>query len=782
MSMTTPAPPVAPVQPKAVDPRDRLQRGVQLALWVWLAFVAVVAIDAPTQPAALGLDAPAQQFSAARAIEQLAQFAQRPHPVGSAENQRVRGYLLQTLRDLGMTAHVESGTGTSTNELRPHVIAAGRVHNVVATLPGTANQQAVLLTAHYDSVPYGPGAGDDGAGVASILETLRALKSGPALQNDVRVVFTDGEEAGLLGASAYVSAHPELAQEVGVVMNFEGRGSSGEVIMFETSDANGALIRQLANVAPYPVASSLTYTLYKQLPNDTDLTVFKRAGLPALNFAFIEGFWNYHSPGDTVANLAPRTLQHMGSYALALTRHFGNSSFADMHQPDQVYFNPLGSHFVHYPLGWVWVLLAGAGLAFASVVAVGVASRQLRLRHLLVGCAGFFALLLGVTASIYAVWWLLQLGFGERLLLGDTASNKLIVAALVLVGVAAGVLVQRGLLGQREGYSVVVGTVFVFSVLTALVCVMQPAGSFLLVWPLLATLLGLLLAQFARRTTTAALWLALGSVPAVLLFAPMILSMLTLLSLNVVSVLAIALLLGMMLIVASPLLVRLSQGWRIAVPVLLVAALGCLLGGITLSRFNAEHAQRNSLYYALDADHGRAAWISYDALPHPLTEPFLGSKTLPDKAPEFSMALAMPVLMHATPALPLAGPTMTVIGQGVVDNVRTLDFHITSQRGADSILLQLPAATGVLSIAWDGQSIPVQPDAKSVSPWLLTYAGLPAAGVDLQLRVAGGETVTCRLGDRSSGLPTFAEAGDPALLEHTLVYGDNTLVSRECSF
>ncbi|HZX71731.1 MAG TPA: M20/M25/M40 family metallo-hydrolase [Rhodanobacter sp.] len=777
MPMTTAA---LSAHSKTAAPRERLQRGFQWVLWLWLAFVAVVAIKAPTQPAVLGVDAPAQQFSAARAIGQLAQFAQRPHPVGSAENKRVREHLLQALRDLGLTAHVEDGTGML--EVRPHIVTAGSVHNIVATLPGTANRQAVLLVAHYDSVPYGPGAGDDGAGVVSILETLRALKAGPALQNDVRVVFTDGEEAGLLGATAYVYAHPELARQVGVVMNFEGRGSSGPVIMFETSDANGALIRQLAEVAPYPVASSLTYSLYKQLPNDTDLTVFKRSGLPALNFAFIEGFWNYHSPGDTVAHLAPRTVQHMGSYALALTRHFGNSSFHDLHQPDQVFFNSVGSHFVHYPMGWVWVLLAGAGLAFLAVVAVGVVQRQWRLRDVLVGCAGFFALLFGVTASIYAVWWLLQLGFGQRLLVGDTASNKLIVVALVLVGMAAGLLVQRALLGRREWSGVVVGTVFMSGVLTALVCILQPAGSYLLIWPLLASLLGLLLAQSARHTAMAALWLALGTAPAVLLFAPMILSMLILLSLNVVSVLAIAILLGVLLGIASPLLVRLSRGWRVAVPALLVAALGCLFGGIVLSRFSADHPQRNTLYYVLDADHGRAAWISYDKQPHALTVPFLGSKTLPGKAPDFSMALAIPVLAHAAPALPLVGPTLSETGHSVADHVRTLDLHITSPRGADSVVLQLPATTRVLSIAWDGQSMPVRRDAKSGAPWQLTYTALPAAGVDLQLRIAGDEPVTCRLGDRSSGLPDFAEVGDPARLQHMLVYGNYVLVSRECTF
>jgi len=653
------------------------------------------------------------------------------------------------------------------------------VQNIVARLPGTANQRAVLLAAHYDSVPFGPGAGDDGAGVSSILETLRALKAGPPLKNDVRVVFTDGEEAGLLGAAAYVAAHPQLAQQVGVVMNFEGRGSSGPVAMFETSDANGGLIRQLAQAAPYPVASSLTYTVYKRLPNDTDMTVFKHAGVPGLNFAFTEGFQNYHSPLDTPAHLDLRTLQHMGSYALALTRHFGSSSFRDMRRPDLVYFNWLGSSLVYYPQWMVWVLLASAALLFVTVAALGVTRKQLRWRDLLLGCAEFFALLLGVTACIYGVWWPVHWGFGQRLLFADTASNKLIVTALALVGIAAGLVVQRALLGRRRGSSLAVGTLLMFGLLTGFVCVALPGGSYLLEWPLLAALLGLLLALLTRRLGIAALWLGLGAVPAVLLLAPMILNMLITLDLNAVSVLAMAVLLGLMLAAAAPLLVHLSRGWRVAVPVLLIGALGCLAGGISLSRFSAAHPQRDTLYYSLDADHGNAAWVSYDASPHPGTVQFLGGATRPARAPDFSMAGPVPVLWHAAAPLPLAAPAMRVQRDAVEGGVRTLTLHITSPRGADGLVLQLPAATRVLSVAWDGQRTAVGQDAKSVIPWQLSYAGLPAAGVDLQLRLAGSAPVPCRLGDRSRGLPDLPGVRDQPT-PRALVYGDNVTVSRTC--
>ena len=96
---------------------------------------------------------------------------------------------------------------------------------------------------HYDSVANSPGAGDDASGVAVVLETLRALKTGSPLERDIIVLFADGEENGLDGSRLFVDEHP-WAKEVGVVLNFDARGNSGPSIMFETSDGNGWLIDQ----------------------------------------------------------------------------------------------------------------------------------------------------------------------------------------------------------------------------------------------------------------------------------------------------------------------------------------------------------------------------------------------------------------------------------------------------------------------------------------------------------------------------------------------------------
>ena len=148
--------------------------------------------------------------------------------MGSPANAAVRDYLVGELRGLGLTPQVQRATAAYYPI--PGLLQAGTAENVLARLPGTNPAgKAFLLAAHYDSVPTGPGATDNGSGVASALETLRALRAGPPLRNDVIVLFTDGEERGLIGARAFVDQHP-WASDVGVVLNLDTRGNTGPAL------------------------------------------------------------------------------------------------------------------------------------------------------------------------------------------------------------------------------------------------------------------------------------------------------------------------------------------------------------------------------------------------------------------------------------------------------------------------------------------------------------------------------------------------------------------------
>ena len=253
---------------------------------VILAFFACIGPTLSYSPEKASADAPPTQFDSSRAMRHISEIAQRPHPLGSPEEASVRETIIKALTALGLSAEVQETTVVSQEDGSPY--SAAIVKNIVARMKGADGNKAVMLSAHYDSVAMGPGANDDASGVATLLETMRALKAGSPLKNDVIVLLTDGEEIDLLGARAFVHEHP-WAKDVGLVLNFEARGTNGPEIMFETSANNGWLIDEFVKAAPHPVANSLSYDIYKILPNDTDMTIFKGAGIPGLNFAHIGG-------------------------------------------------------------------------------------------------------------------------------------------------------------------------------------------------------------------------------------------------------------------------------------------------------------------------------------------------------------------------------------------------------------------------------------------------------------------------------------------------------------
>ena len=326
-----------------------------------LVFWTAIGLTPLTRPDPVPASAPVGEFSAERALETVRAIAQRPHPVGSAEHDRVRDYVVGEFRRLGVAPEVQAGIGS----FRRYT---GKVENILARLPGAAGTaRPVVLAAHYDSTRRGPGAGDDAHGVAALLETLRALRHSAPLRNDVVFLVTDGEEDGMLGAALFVRDRPQQI-EPGVVLNFEARGTGGAATMFETSEPNEWLIRSLRAAVPAANATSFAYEVYRRMPNDTDLSVFKRAGLAGMNFAFIEHPEWYHRPQDDPAHLDLRSVQEQGNYALALAREFGNQDLDRPQRGDAVYFPTRLTSLILYPTAWV------QPLAWLTVVALAVAA------------------------------------------------------------------------------------------------------------------------------------------------------------------------------------------------------------------------------------------------------------------------------------------------------------------------------------------------------------------------------------------------------------------------
>jgi hypothetical protein len=342
-----------------------------------------------SRPEALGLNAPAAQFSAARADVVLGRVLgnQQPHPAGSAEGQAVQARLLHEL-DL-LDVHARTVNEMSCNlEPRWSAVSCGSVRNIIASVsPGQENNKskAILLMAHADSVAAGPGAADDGSGVAILLETIRALKArGLQGEHPIIALFTDGEEAGLLGAAAYLR-DPDARAQIGAVINVEARGNQGPSYLFQTSAGNARLIDLYAASVPQYATSSLYGEIYKYLPNDTDLTPMLAAGVPGYNFAFIGNFAHYHTSLDRRENIDPRSLQQQGDAALALTDALARTDLASLKAGDAIYLDVLGRWLPRLTVRWALPLSVAAFVLIALSGFLTLRARRALPRPLLAG-------------------------------------------------------------------------------------------------------------------------------------------------------------------------------------------------------------------------------------------------------------------------------------------------------------------------------------------------------------------------------------------------------------
>ena len=475
-----------------------------LALVVTLFAALVLGFVAAQPPAPRAVDAPAAEFSAARAMADVSVIAREPHPTGSVANHAARTHLAARLQALGFA--VRQTAVPLPAKAREHVARRGApadvAVNIIGLRPGRdPAAPAVLLMAHYDSVPGSPGAADDAAGVAAALEIARAIPQ--ATQGrDLIVLLTDGEEAGLVGARGFFGTNRDgtstpgdpLASRTGVVINMESRGGGGRAMMFETGPGNGEMIALLRRVVSDPAANSLAVKIYEVLPNDTDFTPARQRGLPGFNFAFLGDARQYHSPVATPDALDQRSLQHLGAQGLDLTRALLSDAPLPAPAPDAVFSDVLGVFVIAYPPGFGWALIAAAGL-----LVVVIARRRAtgwNLRQVLGGVAaglGFLAIAAGLL-------------FAGNLLSGADGSPNYydrlaalprlqIQALLMMVAAFAGVV---AVMPRRNFWGNWFGLAALSLVMATAVQALLPAAAPIIVWPLLLALVAMLPA--ARRT------------------------------------------------------------------------------------------------------------------------------------------------------------------------------------------------------------------------------------------------------------------------------------------
>lgn len=751
---------------------------------IWLAVIVSACLLLDRPPAPVPTSAPPAEFSAGRALIYLNEFAQKPHPVGTPEHDRVRDYLLDRIKNLGLTPQIQRTTSVT-----PIYQVSGRVDNIIARLKGSnGGPDAVMLAAHYDSVPAGPGAGDDGAGVAALLETMRALRTGPTLKNDVIFLLTDGEEEGMLGASAFVDEHP-WAKDVRVAVNFEGRGNVGDSQLFETSAGNARLVQLLSEAVPHPAGSSFTYEIYKHMPNDTDMTVFKKSGTAGLNFAFI-GHWEaYHTPLDNAQALDRGSLQRHGDYALGLARKLGDSDLKQLHAPaDSVFFSTLGGFFLHYPVSSNWPLVIVAAVAFLASCLYASGAYQTSVWKIFLAAVAnlgvMIVLMLTAFAFVKGVDWLHL----SVLPAGDVAQSAPYAFSLIALLTALATAVYK-MLGKKFSWSAVfLGGAAVLLLLNVATAILFGGGSYVLTWPLLAALLAGVFAAFNRQgpSLLATVALCLLALPPVAIFVPLLRGFYEALGLGSLAPF-LALTLALLILAILPLLeTLLNVSGRVFPASVLGAAALLFTLGVSTTRYSNAHPKPNSLTYALDADTHQALWASTSPRVDPWSAQYLGTSPHHAKLAGFYPdSFPFEFLQHDAPALPLQPPQLDLLENSVAADARTLRLRVTSPRHARVISVEVPE-NQVLN-GWVNDHKLGQPEDSRWNKhgkWEFDYANLPVDGIELRLQTKGAAQVKLAVVDRSIGLPeipctNFAPRPADSMPQHS---GDETLIRRTFVF
>ena len=593
------------------------------------------------------------------------------------------------------------------------------------------------------SVPAGPGASDDGTGVASALEIARAIRKEP-LANPVVFLIDDGEESGLLGAEGYI-ADTGRSKDAAFIINMEARGTTGTPFLFETSREQRWLIPVVAHALPHPVTGSLFATIYDLLPNDTDLTVFKRAQRAGINFAYVGGGTQYHTPLDSFANVDAGSVQRRGEQVLAMVRAFGATSLDDATGGGAVWFDVFAAFVVWWPATWsVWI----AALALA-LLATAIVGGMRRGRLTLAGVA------LGVASFAGTAGLAFGLGFVLARLFGLRAPGALfaphpgpMVAAAWLVGIAAALAVAA-LARRRASFDAVfAGHAVGWNALAIAIAIALPGASYVAIVPgAVMAVVAVLRTMLRVREELAAVVSLAGAAMVFLPFALVVYD-----ALGAGSVAVTVTMLALISTTFAPLV---GDTARRLVPG--CAALAVVLGAIAMvvPGESAGHPRQLALAHVTDGDSGAARWqvdsptpelravASFEAARRSVA-PWYGPRGTSDVAPAPAAALPPPVATVAAAA-------------AASDGTRVITVDLASARQAPRIAIAWHSTAETVAVRINGVAPPPRParwHAFLAPGWNRVQVRGSSAHVEITMRGTGATEAIVT--DTSFGLPAAA--------------------------
>ncbi|HET7709618.1 MAG TPA: M20/M25/M40 family metallo-hydrolase [Sphingomicrobium sp.] len=703
-------------------PRRALLPGMLCALLL-LGFAGKGLLLLPSSPPS---STGAGDFDTGRALARLERILgdQRPHPVDSEANDSVRGRLIAELRAIGLNPRVQEAVDCSAMP-NSRVVSCSRVRNVIATVAAGPGKH-VLLNAHYDSTPTGPGAADDGIGVAALLEIAALLKDRPPAR-PVTFLFNEGEEFGLNGASAFVREEA-LADEVDSLVNIESRGVSGPAIMFETSQPNGAAIAAFAGAARRPYANSLSMDFAKLIPNTTDVVEFRTAGWTVLNYAIIGNETRYHTPGDTIAALDPSSLHHVGTEALAATRLLAAGNPAQIKARTLVFTDIAGRLFLQLRLP-----IAAVALDLLLLLALVQAYRRKALgRPMLVSAAMVFggiaaAAITGVAAG------LLRPGDFWR---AYPLVTYLAIYAVTLLAMAA---VRKRFGEPLDPWRLRTAVWLLILFLGAVVSIFLPGAMiYFLVAPAIA-LAGILL---SRRSPRAAAWLAVAAALVQFVMFAQLLGLIELLLIDG-PIYAVA---PLAVLAALPFMVETDPG-RLGPLLLALVITAALLwfAALLLPRGSADRPAAFNIDYFRDDSAGTGKWaVASKQAPLPGDFPGRWRKAILDYSPRTRWVADAPLIEVPRPDVRMIRNEPAGRGRRV--------WLVLLPNGAGAMSVRLAESAALQRLGTPGESLAV-PNKGRPDKALIRCSGRSCDGMVLEMLLADRKPVVADLFATRFGLP-----------------------------
>ena len=647
------------------------------------------------------------KFSTERALIHLKEITKAPHYIGTEEHARVREYIVEQLNGLGLETEIQEGFIMNTKWK-----SLDKPKNILAKIKGSGNGKSLLLLSHYDSaLTPSFGASDAGSGVVTILETIRAFKaSAKTPTNDIIILFTDAEEVGLDGARLFVKNHP-WAKNVGIALNFEARGSGGPSNMIvETNSGNKNLITAFMEAdVKFPVASSLMYSIYKMLPNDTDSTVLRQGGdIDGFFFAFIDDHFDYHTANDNFENLDRNTLQHQGEYLLPLVHYFADADLSSLKSSeDHVYINVPILKMISYPFAWIIPMLILAISVFIVLIVYGLNKKVLSGKTIARSFVPFLLAFVSCGLIGFYGWKLLLILYPQysEIQHGFTYNGHTYISFFVLVSLAILFGVYHRYSKKTNVASLLIAPLIFWLLINVMVAIYLKGAAFFII-PVFLGLLSLWL-LIRQEKPNLILMVIIGAL-AIFMFVPLIQFFPVGLGLKMLvgSCLITALLFGILL----PVFGFYSKKGILSAVFILLAIVFFIKAHLT-SNFTAERQKPNSLVYYYDADTDETYWATYDKILDDWTKGYLGEN--PEEASNYisyasgsKYAKGYSFAVEA-PAKNIPLFKAVLNSDTIINDIKKRTFTIIPNRNVNQISLYVAEGVEFDFLSFNGQSLPL---------------------------------------------------------------------------